>query len=223
MGLAEPIVINIKNRDLKEVLQILQTWFSPLFPIGGYSFSHGLESMINENLIKSKNDILDYLDCLIKYGSFKNDSILIKYSYSGEELNDLALSLCASKERRIETIEMGNSFRKVLKDSWGYNIKENTAYPIIVGKAAKHFKLPLDLTLISYLQAVASNLINVCIKHIPIGQKIGQDCTIKVFKLIRDMQHQNEKYSLNDLGGICFNSDIHSIRHESIKTRIYKT
>ena len=62
MGLVEPIVINIKNRDLKEVLQILQTWFSPLFPIGGYSFSHGLESMINENLIKSKNDILDYLD-----------------------------------------------------------------------------------------------------------------------------------------------------------------
>ena len=32
MGLVEPIVINIKNRDLKEVLQILQTWFSPLFP-----------------------------------------------------------------------------------------------------------------------------------------------------------------------------------------------
>ena len=81
MGLAEPIVINIKNRDLKEVLQILQTWFSPLFPIGGFSFCHGLEAMINENLIKNKNDILDYLNCLIKYGSFKNDSILIKYSY----------------------------------------------------------------------------------------------------------------------------------------------
>ena len=37
------------------------------------------------------------------------------------------------------------------------------------------------------------------------------------------MQKQNEKYSLNDLGGICFNSDIYSIKHENIKTRIYKT
>ena len=107
MGLAERMVINIKNRDLRETLQILQTWFSPLFPIGGYSFSHGLEAMINNNLIKTENDILDHLNCLIKFGSFKNDSILIKYSYNGEELNDLALSLCTSKERRIETLEMG--------------------------------------------------------------------------------------------------------------------
>ena len=75
MGLAEPILINIKKRDLKETLQILQTWFSPLFPIGGYSFSHGLEAMINDNLIKTENDILDHLNCLIKYGSFKNDLI----------------------------------------------------------------------------------------------------------------------------------------------------
>ena len=74
---------------------------------------------------------------------------------------------------------MGNSFRKVLKDSWGYNVEENTAYPIIIGKAAKHFKLPLDLTIISYLQAVASNLINVCVKHIPIGQKIGRIVLLK--------------------------------------------
>ena len=111
MGLAERMVINIKNRDLKETLQI-QTWFSPLFPIGGYSFSHGLEAMINDNLIKTENDILDHLNCLIKFGSFKNDSILIKYSYNGEELNDLALSLCTSKERKIETLEMGNSLEK---------------------------------------------------------------------------------------------------------------
>ena len=67
MVLVEPIVTNIKNRDLKETLLILQTCFSPLFPIGGYSFSHGLEAMINDNLIKTENDILDHLNCLIKY------------------------------------------------------------------------------------------------------------------------------------------------------------
>ena len=34
---------------------------------------------------------------------------------------------------------MGNAFRKVLADSWDFKILENTAYPIAVGKAAKHF------------------------------------------------------------------------------------
>ena len=210
-------------KDLKESLQILQTWFSPSFPVGSFSYSHGLEAMINDNFIKSKEDILDYLKCILKYGTGKNDIILMKYTYQGEELNELALSLCPSKERKIESIEMGNAFRKVLADSWDFKILENTAYPIAVAKAAKYFNIPLNLTLVSYLQSFVSNLINVCIKHIPIGQKIGQDCIIQTYDLIREIEKESENLNLEDLGGICFNSDIYSIKHENLKTRIYKT
>ena len=227
MELVEPIATNIKKdkntKDIKESLQILQTWFSPLFPVGSFSYSHGLEAMINDNLIKSKEDILEYLKCILKYGSGKNDIILIKYAYQGEDVNDLALSLCPTKERKIESIEMGNAFRKVLEDSWNYKIQENTAYPISVGKAAKYFKIPLNLTIISYLQSFASNLINVCIKHIPIGQKVGQDCIIQMYDLIREIENESKNLDLEDLGGVCFNSDIYSIKHENLKTRIYKT
>jgi len=227
MELVEPTATNIKKekntKDLKESLQILQTWFSPLFPVGSFSYSHGLEAMINDNLIKSKEDILEYLKCILKYGSGKNDIILIKYAYQGEEINDLALSLCPTKERKIESIEMGNAFRKVLEDSWNYKIQENTAYPVSVGKAAKYFKIPLNLTIISYLQSFASNLINVCIKHIPIGQKVGQDCIIQMYDLIREIENESKNLELDDLGGVCFNSDIYSIKHENLKTRIYKT
>jgi len=197
MELVEPIAINTKiksKKDLKESLQILQTWFSPSFPVGSFSYSHGLEAMINDNFIKSKEDILDYLKCILKYGTGKNDIILMKYTYQGEELNELALSLCPSKERKIESIEMGNAFRKVLADSWDFKILENTANPI-----------------------------NVCIKHIPIGQKIGQDCIIQTYDLIREIEKESENLNLEDLGGICFNSDIYSIKHENLKTRIYKT
>ena len=227
MELVEPTATNIKKekntKDLKESLQILQTWFSPLFPVGSFSYSHGLEAMINDNLIKSKEDILEYLKCILKYGSGKNDIILIKYAYQGEEINDLALSLCPTKERKIESIEMGNAFRKVLEDSWNYKIQENTAYPVSVGKAAKYFKIPVNLTIISYLQSFASNLINVCIKHIPIGQKVGQDCIIQMYDLIREIENESKNLELEDLGGVCFNSDIYSIKHENLKTRIYKT
>ena len=84
MELAEPTAINTKNnnntKDLKESLQILQTWFSPLFPVGSFSYSHGLEAMIDDNLIKSKEDILDYLKSVLKHGTGKNDIILIKHT-----------------------------------------------------------------------------------------------------------------------------------------------
>ena len=77
------------------------------------------------------------LKCILKHGTCKNDVILMKYTSEGEDLNKLALSLCPSKERKIESIEMGNAFRKVLSDSWDFKLPENTAYPIAVAKAAK--------------------------------------------------------------------------------------
>ena len=90
----ELIVTNINNKRLTEnlvqSLQILQTWFSPSFPIGSYSFSHGLEALIEDKLIVNKNDILDYLNCILFYGTCKNDIILIKYAYQGSDLNDFA-------------------------------------------------------------------------------------------------------------------------------------
>ena len=84
---------DISNENLQSSLQILQTWFSPSFPIGSYSYSHGLEAMIEDNLILNKEDIQDYINCLLFYGTCNNDIILIKYSYFGEELNDFSLSL----------------------------------------------------------------------------------------------------------------------------------
>ena len=68
-GLEEPIVTNINKKKLSEnveqSLQILQTWFSPSFPIGSFSFSHGLEALIEDKLITNKQDILDYLNCIL--------------------------------------------------------------------------------------------------------------------------------------------------------------
>ena len=104
MELEEPIAINTKiksKKDLKEALQILQTWFSPSFPVGSFSYSHGLEAMINDNLIKSKEDILDYLKCILKYGTGKNDVIgySSKCKKCGEETNGLKCPKCESAKK----------------------------------------------------------------------------------------------------------------------------
>ena len=63
MELEEPTVTNIRNLNSIDsnlrTLQILQTWFSSSFPIGSYSYSHGIEAMINEELIKNPKDVVE--------------------------------------------------------------------------------------------------------------------------------------------------------------------
>ena len=129
---------------IKDPLQILQIWFSSSFPVGSYAYSHGLEALIDNKKIKNKNDVKEYLDALLFYGSLRNDYIFIKSIYKGEEINDIILASASSKERHIEMIDMGNSFRKIMKDSWQLSLPDKTSFVYSLSKAAIHFNIQFD-------------------------------------------------------------------------------
>ena len=171
--------------DIKQN-QILQIWFSSSFPIGSFAYSHGLEAMIDNKYIKDEKDILKCIDVLTNHGTLKNDFIYIKETYEGYELNDIVLANAASKERYFETISLGKSFSKILKETWGFDLEPNLSYPICIGKAGLYFKIPFDKLITFYFQSFISNLINICVKHIPLGQKIGQDCLLKSTSIVEN-------------------------------------
>ena len=219
----ELIVINIKMNNIKDPLQILQIWFSSSFPVGSYAYSHGLEAIIDNKLIKNKDDIEEFLNALLFNGTLRNEYIFIKSIYEGKEINDLMLSSASSKERQIEMIDMGNSFRKIMKQSWDFELDENTAFTYCLTKAAIHFNIKFEYLIKFYLQSFISNLINVCVKHIPISQKDGQKLNVICINKIQDFLQKSEKLNLEDIGSTFFIGDLFSIKHENLETRIYLT
>ena len=219
----ELIVINIKMNNIKDPLQILQIWFSSSFPVGSYAYSHGLEAIIDNKLINNKNDVEEFLNALLFNGTLRNEYIFIKSIYEGKEINNLILSSASSKERQIEMIDMGNSFRKIMKQSWDFELAENTAFTYCLTKAAIHFNIKFDYLIKFYLQSFISNLINVCVKHIPISQKDGQKLNVIFINKIQDFLRKSEKLNLEDIGSTFFIGDLFSIKHENLETRIYLT
>ncbi len=217
------IVINTKMQKIKDPLQILQIWFSSSFPVGSYAYSHGLEAIIDDNKIKNKDDVKEYLEALLFYGSLRNDYIFLKSVYMGEEINDLILASASSKERHTEMIDMGNSFRKIMKDSWELVLEENTSFVYCISKAALHFDIKFDDLIKFYLQSYISNLINVCVKHIPMSQKDGQTLNVNFIHRIQKFLKQSKQLSLKDIGTSFFIGDIFAIKHENLDSRIYLT
>ncbi len=217
------IVINTKMKKIKDPLQILQIWFSSSFPVGSYAYSHGLEALIDDNKIKNKDDVREYLEALLFYGSLRNDYIFLKSVYMGEEINDLILASASSKERHIEMIDMGNSFRKIMKDSWELVLEENTSFVYCISKAALHFDIKFDDLIKFYLQSYISNLINVCVKHIPMSQKDGQILNVNFIDQIQKFLDQSYQLTLKDIGTSFFIGDIFAIKHENLDSRIYLT
>ena len=217
------IAINTKMKKIKDPLQILQIWFSSSFPVGSYAYSHGLEALIDDNKIKNKDDVREYLEALLFYGSLRNDYIFLKSIYIGEEINDLILASASSKERHIEMIDMGNSFRKIMKDSWELELEENTSFVYCISKAALHFDIKFEDLIKFYLQSYISNLINVCVKHIPMSQKEGQILNVNFIDQIQKFLEKSDQLTLKDIGTSFFISDIFAIKHENLDSRIYLT
>ena len=203
--------------------QLLLSWFSPSFPVGSFNFSHGLEAAIEYEFVYDKISLEEWIKHLIINGTGKTDSILLTNAYNGEEVNELALALCASKERWIETSNLGKAFCKNIRENWGYKIDKNLAYPIAIGKAGLYFKIPLEKLLIAFLQSFVSNLINVGIKHIPLGQSEGQKILINFLPVIEKQTNIYKIAKVSDLGSSAFLSDLSSMYHETLNNRIYKT
>ena len=220
---AEHIATNIKMKKFKDPHQILQIWFSSSFPIGSYAYSHGLEALIDDKKIKNKDDVKEFLDALLFYGTLRNDYIFMKSIYKGDEINQLILVSAASKERHIEMIDLGNSFRKIMKDSWELTLPENTSFIYCLAKAGLHFNIKFEDLIKFYLQSFISNLINVCVKHIPMSQKNGQSLNVIFINQIQEFLTHSDKLTLNDIGSTFFIGDIFAIKHENLDSRIYLT
>ena len=103
---------NTKNTQNKfDYHQVLFSWFSPNFPIGSFNFSHGLEAAVEMKFIHDSFTLENWISNLITDGSGKTDVILLSNAYRGKNINELALALCPSKERWIESIKLGKSIK----------------------------------------------------------------------------------------------------------------
>lgn len=217
------IVINIKMDKTKDPHQILQIWFSSSFPIGSYAYSHGVESLIDTKKIQNKSDVIEFLEAVLNFGTLRNDYIFVKSIYNNLEINDLILSNATSKERQIEMIAMGNSFRNIMRDSWDLNLQENSAFIYCLSKAAIYFNIDFNDLIKFYFQSFISNLITVCVKHIPVSQKDGQSINVMFINKIQDFINNSKDLSLDDIGTTFFIGDLFSMKHENQETRIYLT
>ena len=86
-----------------------------------------------------------------------------------------------------------------------------------------YFKIPLEQLVIAYLQSFVANLVNIGVKHIPLGQSAGQKILIELIPIIKNQALIYEECGINDIGNSAFIADLSSMYHETLKNRIYQT
>ncbi len=216
----------------------LLTWLSPAFPLGTFSYSHGLETAISDGTCHDRDSVGDWIELLLIMGSARSDAILLAHAWrigAGDmaalnALNDLALALSASRERHMETTQQGMAFLKAsaawptrLLELIGERKPESVALPVIMGATARVHGIGLTAILTASLHAFASNLISVAMRLVPLGQSDGLRLQARLEATLLATADHAATASLEALGTSCFHSDIAAMRHETLHTRIFRS
>ena len=81
----------------------LQSWLSPSFPNGAYSYSHGLEWAVEAGYVADRRSLIDWLEADLCYGSGRNEAIFFSEAYrcvaegAEDQLPELAELAAASR------------------------------------------------------------------------------------------------------------------------------
>lgn len=211
----------------QQLLQLL-AFMSPAFPVGGFAYSHGLERAIDDGIVTSADEVREWIESLLVYGSGWNDAVLFAAAYDASdeirlEIDELALALAASRERALETTDLGKSFAKavvILSASETMNFK---TYPVAVAAACQKTCIDKNTGLLAYLQAFSNNLIAVAVRLVPLGQTKGLEIMRDLMPVISRTAERALAASLDDLGSSTLLSDIASMKHESQYSRVFRS
>lgn len=206
----------------------LSQWFSPNYPIGAFSYSHGLEWAVVSGAVTDSASLKTWIEGVLRYGAGQSDALFLAAGYwanSGQEVSEidaLARAFAPSAERLLESTAQGAAFCKATSDVWGADLPELT-YPVAVGRAARLEDLPLALASQMYVHAFASNIVMAATRLAPVGQTEAQVLIHKLAPLCADIAEETELGDLDDLSGTSFVADIQAMQHESQHSRIFRT
>jgi urease accessory protein len=216
--------------------QLLRIWLSPSFPVGAFAYSHGLEAAVARGLIASRADLEAWLRALLQQGSARTDLVLLAAVHAAEpaalpDINALALALQPSAERYLETSQQGGSFVATCLAVWPCNAltalraqcPDAIAYSVALGTAAAGHGIALTPVLQAAALAFVQNLVSAAIRLSVIGQTDGQRVTAALMPDIAASAHFAETATLHDLGAACFSSDLASLEHETLGTRLFRS
>ncbi|MGY6633597.1 MAG: urease accessory protein UreF [Alkalilacustris sp.] len=203
----------------------LAQWLSPAFPVGGFTYSQGLEWAIAREEVNSSSALTAWLGDVLRHGSGRNDAILLclalRQVLPEQDLDDLALALAPSRERREETEAQGAAFAAAVR-RLGIDVAP-APYPVAVGRAARGLHLPVEEVAALWVQAQLTNLSQIAVRLVPLGQSAGQAALLALNDVVPAVAREASVAEPDALGGAALRADLASMQHETMEIRLCRT
>ena len=220
------------DRGVAALLRLM-AWLSPAFPVGGFSYSGGLEKAVEDGRVRDAAGLGDWVETLLRHGSLWNDAVFLAHAWRSSqdaaalsETADLGRALAGSAERYRESVLLGDAFIAAA-GAWPHAVLEllpkEAPYPVAIGAIAAGHGVPLRETLAAFLHAGVSQIVSAGIRLGVAGQKDGVAILAASEAVIADVAARALLSTLDDLGSATVIADTAAMRHETQGTRLFRS
>ncbi|MEH1821456.1 MAG: urease accessory protein UreF [Nostoc sp.] len=226
--------IMLTDSHLLSILQLA----SPALPVGAYSYSEGLEMLVENGTIANHTHLKDWLKAELLYGAIRLEAAVMVRSQQAAKIADIEL-LCRwnlwlsaareTEELRASSWQMGRSLIQLLGKLEPQIVPiANTVgnpcnYAIAFGIAVAHWQISIQAALLGYLHSWASNLITVGVKLIPLGQTAGQRLLLDLQPLLSAATLEILALEDDQLACCSWGLSLASMQHETQYTRLFRS
>ena len=163
---------------------------SPALPVGGFSYSEGLEAAIERAGVATESIASDWLSDQLHLTLARGDLAVIAQAIAAwradqplriQQLNDWVMQTRETSELRAQSEQMGRSLLEWLRNHDGANpihIKACASlppcYPVAFALAVSQLEAGLRDCLLAYAFGWAENMVQAALKSVPLGQSAGQ-------------------------------------------------
>ncbi len=197
MGMATGIRTMSTNTAIRTTTDagLLRTlWLaSPALPVGGFSYSEGLEAAIDAGLANGEASVATWLIDQLHLGQARSDLAVVAEAIVAWRARDLdriralnlwVLSTRETSELRLQTEQMGKSLLAWAQSLGEYGEPVRAAlsqaelspptWPLAAACAAAQGEATVREALIGLAFGWAENMVQAAIKAVPLGQSAGQ-------------------------------------------------
>jgi urease accessory protein len=219
----------------------LMTWLSPAYPVGAFSYSHGLEYAVEATLVRDRDTLVDWLTTAIEVGAGRTGGALLAEAWRAtaepdsqrlQEVAALAAAWRSTSETALESEAQGAAFLSVTRAAWPHPLLDRLvaerhggpiALSVAVGSTCGCHGIALLPALTAYLHSFASNLVSAGVRLIPLGQSDGQLAIARLEPVIERAARACADISLDEVGSAAPMLDWCSMRHELQYTRLFRS
>jgi len=226
---------------MADSLYRLLAWLSPAYPIGAFSYSHGIETAVEEGFVTNRASLVAWLETVLRDGTGRVDGALFAMALRAADAKDWsvfdaiaerAAAWRGTSEMALEARQQGGSFLAITRTAWPHpdleaaheRLAGEIALPVTVALAAAVHGIALDVALTGYLHAFTANLISAAVRVVPLGQSDGQLALASLEEAVsRAAKAALAVTDLDEVGTATPLLDWCSIRHETQYTRLFRS